>query len=435
MATAETTQVNHMNIIEEIQAIAAREVASDAPYLASRLDDAITALLGAGTGGISDKIYRQYVLQIGGDSLIKDAEKLQWLKQLEVSAAPEPLALIPADSHFVLVARYGACSDEQLVPVERKKHVLTPEAIRRFQRGMVALADHGMFHPFAGRGFAHWLIGETSGTIVLNSWSMLWPFEPRERAEMLSAVNRQLTWLAKPRMNRITETFGKSPVLLPVVHPVNRDTALRSIDVVRAAGCKGLFLINQGMSSSDVLQLVREVRARDPKLWIGINLLDRRPTDALADALDQCDGRIDGIWADNAHIDEHSATQPRAEDFSAARHARGWTGLYFGGVAFKYQREVAPADLPRSAAVAARFMDVVCTSGPGTGQAADLDKVAALRQGLGDGALALASGVTPENVRAYLPYVDAFLVGTGIEASFGVIDETKLTALMRAMHV
>lgn len=71
----------------------------------------------------------------------------------------------------------------------------------------------------------------------------------------------------------------------------------------------------------------------------------------------------------------------------------------------------------------------------GTGQAADIDKVCAMREGLGDGALALASGVTPENVRAYLPYVDAFLVGTGIEASFGVIDETKLAALLRAMAV
>jgi len=424
-----------VNVVEELRSIAAREAASNSPQLGSRLDDAITALLGPGIGDHSEKFYRQYVVRIGGEWLIKDAERLAWMKQLEISAAPELLALISAGGYSVLVGRHWACTDEQLVPVDRKKHVLTPEAIRRFHRDMVVLSDHGMFHPFAGRGFAHWLIGETSGTIVLNSWSVLWPFEPRERAEMLSAVDRQLTWLAKPRMNRITETFGKSPVLLPVVHPVDRDTALRSIDVVRAAGCKGLFLINQGMSSREVLQLVRDVRARDPELWIGVNLLDHRAPDALSDALDQCDGRIDGIWADNAHIDEHSAAQPRAEEFVATRRARNWNGLYFGGVAFKYQRDVASADLPRSAAVAAGYMDVVCTSGPGTGQAADVDKVCAMREGLGDGALALASGVTPENVRAYMPYVDAFLVGTGIEASFGVIDKAKLAALLRAMAV
>jgi len=424
-----------VNVVEEIRAIVVREAASNAEYLESRIGDAITTVLGPGDGDVLEKFYRQYVIRIGGEDLVRDAEKLTWMKQFDIAAAPELLALIPAREDFVLVGRYWACADEQLVPVDRQKHVFTPEASRRFQCDILTLADHGAFHPYAHRGVHHWLIGETSGTIVLNAWTALSNLDPRERTLVLDRVNRQLTWLAKPRMNRITETFGKSPVLLPVVHPVDRDTALRSIDVVRAAGCKGLFLINQGMSSREVLQLVRDVRARDPELWIGVNLLDHRAPDALSDALDQCDGRIDGIWADNAHIDEHSAAQPRAEEFVATRRARNWNGLYFGGVAFKYQRDVASADLPRSAAVAARYMDVVCTSGPGTGQAADVDKVCAMREGLGDGALALASGVTPENVRAYMPYVDAFLVGTGIEESFGVIDKTKLAALLRAMAV
>jgi phosphoribosylanthranilate isomerase len=56
-----------------------------------------------------------------------------------------------------------------------------------------------------------------------------------------------------------------------------------------------------------------------------------------------------------------------------------------------------------------------------------------MRTGLGDAALALASGVTAENVGTYVPYVQAFLVGTGIEASFGVIDAARVTALLRAM--
>ena len=232
-------------------------------------------------------------------------------------------------------------------------------------------------------------------------------------------------------MNRITEVFGRRPVVLAVVHPVGRAEALASLATVAAAGAPGAFLINQGMNEVDVLGLIREARGQFPKLWLGVNLLGHRPADALATALDACDG-IDGIWSDDAGIDEHATAQPRADELVMARRARGWTGLYFGGVAFKYQREVAFADLARSAELAARSMDVVCTSGPGTGRAADLDKVRALRAGLGDAALALASGVTADNVRSYIPYVDAFLVGTGIEAEFGVIDATKLTALLRA---
>jgi predicted TIM-barrel enzyme len=79
-------------------------------------------------------------------------------------------------------------------------------------------------------------------------------------------------------------------------------------------------------------------------------------------------------------------------------------------------------------------MDVVCTSGPGTGKAADVSKVVAMREAVGTaGAIALASGVTAENVSIYLPYVDAFLVGTGIEARFGVLDPAKLAALLAAV--
>ena len=235
-------------------------------------------------------------------------------------------------------------------------------------------------------------------------------------------------------VNRIEEVFGESRVLLPVVHPVSRDEAMRSVATIDRAGAKGCFLIDQGMSERDVLALVLEVRAAFPELWVGVNLLGRSPADALATALDACAGRIDAIWSDNAPIAERATAQPAADAFVAARRERGWNGLYFGGVAFKYQREIAFADLGRTAGLAARYMDVLCTSGPGTGKAADPDKVRAIHEGAGGAAIALASGVTAENAHVYTPYVDAILVGTGLEASLGVIDEAKLTALLAALR-
>lgn len=233
-------------------------------------------------------------------------------------------------------------------------------------------------------------------------------------------------------MNRIAAVFGVPRVLLPVVHPVTRKDALASIAVAVGAGCRGIFLIDQGMTEAELLPFIGEVRAQYPKLWIGVNLLSRRPADALATALAAC-GRIDGIWSDNAAIDERAEAQPAAQQFVDARG--NWDGLLFGGVAFKYQREVAAQDLALATTRATRYMDVVCTSGPGTGKAANADKVRAMAEGLGEtGALALASGVTAENVEAYLPYVHAYLVGTGIEASFGVLDAAKVAALQRAIE-
>jgi uncharacterized protein len=233
-------------------------------------------------------------------------------------------------------------------------------------------------------------------------------------------------------MNRIDAVFGVSRVLLPVVHPVTRADALRSIEVVVGAGCRGIFLIDQGMTEAALLPFIAEVQQRHPKLWVGVNLLNRRPADTLATVLAAC-GRIDGIWSDNANIDEHSRVQPVAQQFVDGRAA--WDGLYFGGVAFKYQREVAASDLGRATAVASGFMDVVCTSGAGTGKAVQVEKVRAMHEGLpANGALALASGVTTENVAAYLPYVHAYLVGTGIEERLGVIDARRVTALRRAIE-
>ncbi len=234
---------------------------------------------------------------------------------------------------------------------------------------------------------------------------------------------------------KIREVFGVDRVLLPVIHTLERYEVLKSIRVACAAGCRGVFLIDQELPPSEVLALVCEARDAHPDLWIGVNLLSRRPPQALVDALDACRGRIDGIWSDNAGVDVHAADasdQPTAEQFRAARRARSWGGLYFGGVAFKYQRPVASEDLGRLTARAASYVDVICTSGPATGVPADVVKVCRMRAGT-TAPIALASGITPANVRDYLPYVDAYLVGTGIEERFGVLDPRKIDALLRAM--
>jgi hypothetical protein len=234
-----------------------------------------------------------------------------------------------------------------------------------------------------------------------------------------------MTERVSERGNRIQEVFGVGRVLLPVIHSVDRETALASADVAVAAGVKGVFVINQGMSIPQVLALVAELHGRYPTLWIGVNLLGLSPAERA-----RVRRRLDGIWSDDAGIDEGAAQQPEAAEFVARRREVGWTGLYFGGVAFKYQREVPDARLGDAAYFASGYMDVVCTSGTGTGREARVEKVAALRAGLRpDTALALASGVTSENVARFLPYVDAYLVGTGIEERLGKLDPGRVARL------
>lgn len=189
-----------MNVFKEIESIALREAESDAPFLESRIDDAITAMLGPGTGDILEKLYGQYVIRIGGRGLSNDSEKLTWMRPLEIAAAPELLGLIRAGNLLVLVGRYWTCTDEQLLDVDPGKQDVSADASARFRHDMVALADHGKYHPFAGRGFAHWRIGAKSGTIVLTSWNALAalpPDDPDERDVLFRRIDRQLAELRK----------------------------------------------------------------------------------------------------------------------------------------------------------------------------------------------------------------------------------------------
>jgi uncharacterized protein len=80
-------------------------------------------------------------------------------------------------------------------------------------------------------------------------------------------------------------------------------------------------------------------------------------------------------------------------------------------------------------------MEVVTTSGPGTGRAPELEKIkimgeAAKQCGRG---LAIASGVTPENVAQFMPYATHILVATGVSQSFQELDFGRMKLLVEAI--
>ncbi len=214
--------------------------------------------------------------------------------------------------------------------------------------------------------------------------------------------------------------------MLPVIHAESADQVYRNVEIVAQAGCAGVFLVNHTINWRVLLALASHVRSRFPKLWLGVNCLDLEPEQVF----ERVDGNVGGIWVDNAEVDEQQAGQPAAERIAAARERSGWHGLYFGGVAFKYQREV--TDLATAAATATHYMDVVTTSGPGTGQSASPKKIAALRGGLGDYPLAIASGITPENVTDYLGLANCFLVASSISRSFTELNPARLNELLQA---
>ena len=117
--------------------------------------------------------------------------------------------------------------------------------------------------------------------------------------------------------------------------------------------------------------------------------------------------------------------------FSELRDERGQGELYFGGVAFKYQGDTEnPA---RAAELAVPFVDVITTSGDGTGIAADVEKIQLMKEAIGDHPLAIASGITPENVEEYIPYADCFLVATGVSNSHTELNPDRVRKLAQIL--
>ena len=228
-------------------------------------------------------------------------------------------------------------------------------------------------------------------------------------------------------MSLYRTVFRQRHALLPVIHVASREQALRNAAVARSAACDGIFLINHGIPFQSLLAIHHAVIQECPDWWVGVNCLDLHPSEVFQHLA----AEVAGVWVDNAEIDEQGAQQGRAEAIQAARSESGWQGLYFGGVAFKYQRPV--EELEQAARLAARYMHVVTTSGPGTGIAALREKIARMKAALGNFPLAIASGITPENITDYLDVADCFLVATGISRDFWELDPTRVQALVEAV--
>jgi predicted TIM-barrel enzyme len=228
--------------------------------------------------------------------------------------------------------------------------------------------------------------------------------------------------VSKHIQTEFIKTFGQPKVLLPVIHVDNGDQAKQQCDIATSAGCKGVFLINHRIKSTKLISIANDIISQFPNLWVGANLLDL----TAQQAFERLPQSARGLWVDDAYIHEGDPLDNAAAMVRRIRERDGL--LYFASVAFKYQKPV--TNVRQIALLASGLVDVVVTSGEGTGEAAYIGKVVAMKEGmLPHRHLGLASGVTENNVADYLPYVDAFLVATGISKSFTELDLEKTKKL------
>ncbi|MCO4823991.1 MAG: adenine phosphoribosyltransferase [Amylibacter sp.] len=236
--------------------------------------------------------------------------------------------------------------------------------------------------------------------------------------------------MKRDEFHKLFKTPG--PVVLPVIHVLDSARTRKNVEILLEAGAQGCFLINHDFEPERFLPIIRDTRAAFPSLWMAVNFLAVTGKDAfpILGQLQSEGCQVDAYWADDACIDEDGANI-EAKEIADVRAKSGWDGLYFGGTAFKKQREVDKSRYGDAAREACPFMEVITTSGVATGQEADLGKIETFRAAIGDRPMALASGISPENARDYRD-VDCFMVATGINepGNFYDIDPTRLGELM-----
>jgi hypothetical protein len=226
-------------------------------------------------------------------------------------------------------------------------------------------------------------------------------------------------------MSLYRTTFLNRHTVLPVIHVVTKEQTLRNMEIAVTCGADGVFLINHNSGASSLIEIYWEVRKEFPDVWVGMNMLGIEPIKAY----DLLPLGTDGLWVDDGGI-RNSGDCSEAADFFAATRMMGsaWHGLYFGGVAFKYQEDI--DDPAQAAKLAVPFIDVITTSGKGTGFAAEVEKIRVMKEAIGSHPLAIASGISPENVRDYLPYADCFLVATDVSDSHTELNSERVRALV-----
>lgn len=193
--------------------------------------------------------------------------------------------------------------------------------------------------------------------------------------------------------------------LYVVVHAANADHGTTQALAALDAGADGLALIDQFCDTAAVSQVAQNLRRLRPAAPVLLNFLDDNQGAAQAAAWAGC-----GLWWDS--YDPLGDLPLLSQVLEAAVPV-------FGGVAFKYHPEpelVTGYKLGQAPALAAKGTFVPTTSGARTGDCPEVSKIRAFRRLLGpDLPLAIASGITADNIGTFLPLATHFLVGTSVE--------------------
>ncbi|MCK9272536.1 hypothetical protein M0P65_03245 [Candidatus Gracilibacteria bacterium] len=227
---------------------------------------------------------------------------------------------------------------------------------------------------------------------------------------------------------KFRESFPDKVSVLAVIHADTLEQTISNVKIAVENNLSGVFLINHRINWMELVEIFGKTREEFEKIWMGINLLGHNLYGTINEVgLMQMRGcRVDGIWVDNPEIKGINPGYDNQDIIKKRINYLGWKGLYFGGVAFKYQPEVENLEL--ACAQGQKYLDVTTTSGPGTGEAVNIEKLKKIREFSGDHPIAVASGTNDKNIIDSSEFADIFLVSTHLnkQGDFLNLDPEKV---------
>lgn len=214
--------------------------------------------------------------------------------------------------------------------------------------------------------------------------------------------------------------------IYPVIHlaPSQVEPSIQQLQIAIRAGADGVFFISHEGKDDEVLQAADLAMSMVPNGFsVGVNLLGHGAVRAFDLARVS---KVHMLWVDDPGLSSAGVSPLGAELME--RHQQAADLLVFASVAFKYQPVDPYPARAAGVALASGFFPV--TSGDATGHAPDLSKVIAMSKETG-GRLGLASGMTPDNVARYSPWLSAILVATGVSLDEHRLDPVKLQAFIK----
>lgn len=210
--------------------------------------------------------------------------------------------------------------------------------------------------------------------------------------------------------------------IIPVIHHKDEQLSFYNAEMCAKENVYGLFLISMEGDNYGLSALAKKIKNNFPHLKIGVNHLGYSAVESLYENLNYS---LDMTWSD-CPIVTGSIISEEAKNI--AKELENVQHLFFNSVAFKYQR--IEKNIPQAVLNSKSLQFIPTTSGEATGKAADLTKLILMKEYLKEYPLGLASGLTPENVHEYNPFVDYGLVATGISKDFHTFDEMKLREII-----